>query len=365
MRRANYLPNITSLRFLLALAVILFHVARFSANRDFPFFNDWPIFNKGTEAVYVFFVLSGFLIIKQLFLEKKQTNSINLKSFYKRRMLRIFPLYYLVLTIGFLYYQLVLPYLGYDFENNYDLLTGILLSVFFFANIFSTYSPGGIIEILWSIGIEEQFYIFIAPVLLILPFKKIIWFLLFFTIVYFSFFFLDDILFLRRYDMLFFYFTMGGVFSILLDFASFKRILEFIKYPVLAIFIIYFFTSYFTNHLSAQLYHFSSMILFGLAISVLTLEPIKWLENKTMNYLGKISYGIYMFHAIVMQFVGLCYLKLVSTQGWNYYADVVLINLAVIAITIVVSHLSYRYYESYFLKFKKSKSISRSDAVEM
>ena len=89
------IPNLTSLRFLLALLVVIFHIPLFFSNRELPFYNDLPIFNKGTEAVYMFFSLSGFLIIKQLFEEKKLTGTINLKSFYMRRVLRIFPLYYL------------------------------------------------------------------------------------------------------------------------------------------------------------------------------------------------------------------------------------------------------------------------------
>lgn len=79
--KSKRFPNITAIRFILALMVVLFHIALFSENRDFPFYNNLAIFHKGTEAVYMFFSLSGFLIIKQLFDEKKHTNSINLKVF--------------------------------------------------------------------------------------------------------------------------------------------------------------------------------------------------------------------------------------------------------------------------------------------
>jgi peptidoglycan/LPS O-acetylase OafA/YrhL len=148
------IPNLTSTRFFLALLVVLFHCTEFFKKRGFPYYEGLPIFHKGTEAVYVFFSLSGFLIIRQLYIEKEQTNLINLKAFYVRRILRIFPLYYLILTFGFLYYHFILPTFGFNFENNYNFIYGLLLGITFFSNIFSTYSPGGILEILWSIGIE-------------------------------------------------------------------------------------------------------------------------------------------------------------------------------------------------------------------
>jgi len=101
------------------------------------------------------------------------------------------------------------------------------------------------------------------------------------------------------------------------------------------------------------------MLLFGLTISVLAQNPIKFLENKTMNYLGKISYGIYMYHAIMIQFVGLLYLKGISKLNLNGTLDILIITFLVISLTILTSHLSYKYYESYFLKLKHRKNIKR------
>jgi len=168
----KYLPNLTGLRFLLASIVIFFHVPQFCENRGFPFFNSLPIFNRGTEAVYLFFSLSGFLIVRIIYL-KKINGGINLWKFYKNRMLRVFPLYYLVLVFGFIYYRVILPKSGFDFENNYNLWEGLVLGFTFFANILAKYSPGGILETLWSLAIEEQFYIIIAPVLYFVSVKKV------------------------------------------------------------------------------------------------------------------------------------------------------------------------------------------------
>ena len=104
-------------------------------------------------------------------------------------------------------------------------------------------------------------------------------------------------------------------------------------------------------------YNLLSVLLFGLTVSVLATKPIKILQNKTMDYLGKISYGIYMFHSILIQLVGFMYLKFISKFNLNNTLDIIIINLLIIVLTIVTSHFSYKYYESYFLKLKrKTKS---------
>lgn len=294
-----------------------------------------------------------FLIIKQLYDEKKHTNSINLRKFYLRRILRIFPLYYLVLAFGFLYYRFILTFFGFEFENNYNFLSGLLLSITFFPNIFMIYSPGGIFEVLWSIGIEEQFYLFIAPLFLILPLKRIILFLVIFTFIYFLMYFSEYLDFLKKYNMLFFYFSFGGLCAILFDHIFFQTFIKKLRYPILLIFIIYFTTTIFKNNFNSFFYNLFSFILFGFSISILAIKPIKALQNKTMNYLGKISYGIYMYHAIIIQLVGLLYLKIISEFDFQNTTDIIIINLTVI-ITTIISHFSFKYYESYFLKLKKT-----------
>jgi peptidoglycan/LPS O-acetylase OafA/YrhL len=345
------IPNLTALRFFLALLVVIFHVSQFFQKRGLPFYNNLPIFNKGTEAVYIFFSLSGFLIIRQLYKEKKVTNLVDLKAFYIRRILRIFPLYYLILSFGFLYYRLILPYFGYDVENNYNLLEGIALSISFFPNIFATYSPGGILEILWSIGIEEQFYLFIAPVFLLIKVKKIKLFLLIFTIIYLLLFLNENFNFLAKYSMFFFYFSFSGLCSILLDNKFFNQFINKIYYVIIILFIVHLTSNLFdTNNL--LLNHLFNFSLFGLAITALSITPLRLFENKILTYLGKISYGIYMFHAIVMQFTGLIFIKFISSFSFSYTMNVLIINFIVILTTIIISHISYKYYESYFLKKK-------------
>lgn len=351
------IPNITGLRFFLAFFVIIFHLSEFSSKHEIPFYSKLPIFSKGFESVCMFFSLSGFLIIRQLYVEKSILNTISLKKFFLRRSLRIFPLYFLILFFGLLYYNYFLPSIGFigGYNTNYNILVGLLLSIFFMPNIFaSLYSPGGIIETLWSIGIEEQFYLFIAPILYWIPLKKHFYFLILFTITFFIlFFYLKGNVF-SRFDMLFFYFTTSGCISLLLLKGNFCFKNRIFAYITLILFIIYFTTNMYENKLSHVGYHFVSMLLFSSVIGVLSLDSYSFLNNKIITYLGKISYGIYMYHSIVIQFFGFVYLKLFSKLKISDVLIIIFYNFLVISITIIISHFSYHYFEKYFIKkFKK------------
>lgn len=349
------IPNLTSLRFILAILVVLFHIPEFFEKRGLPYFNNFPLFLKGEECVWMFFSLSGFLIIKQLYIEKTTTNSIDLKRFFLNRIYRIFPLYYLVLTYGFIHYQIILPKLGFQFENSYNLLEGIILSVTFFSNIFLTFSPGGILEILWSIGIEEQFYIIIAPLFFLVPLSKLKKTLIALTIIYLLLFSSNILPFLKEYKMYFFYFTFGGICSIYFDKINFNKLISNLIYVVI---LIYLLTNFFKYNFNENQYHLFSMVLFSLFLSALSKKPISYLENKSLNYLGTISYGIYMFHAISMQIIGFVFLKLqiVNKIPDNLY--IISYSVLIVILTICISHFSYKYYETYFLKFKKTTSPS-------
>ena len=114
-----------------------------------------------SSGVDLFFLLSSYLITMLLLRERKLTGTIDLRSFYIRRALRIWPLYYAFLAFAFL----VLPRLGYPAIPREHLISFPL----FFGNWTTAFS--GLISSpaapLWSVSIEEQFYI-AWPLLLML-----------------------------------------------------------------------------------------------------------------------------------------------------------------------------------------------------
>jgi peptidoglycan/LPS O-acetylase OafA/YrhL len=269
-----------------------------------------------------------------------------------RRILRIFPLYYLILVFGFVFYKLIAPHFGYFESTNYDLLSGIILGATFFANILATMKPGGILEILWSIGIEEQFYIFIAPILKFMKIKNFVMFLFLFTSLYFIIFHVSEFNFLSKYSMFFYFFSFSGLIAYL----SLQKIIiikSYICYPIYSLFLLLFFSDIIKNNCTTTLYHLICMITFSVTIWLFSLKSIPFLNTNFLTHLGKISYGIYMYHAIVFQLVGFIFIKFNIPNLISNTNSILLFYGAVIMITIIISHFSYKYFESYFIKLKK------------
>ena len=76
------------------------------------------------------------------------------------------------------------------------------------------------------------------------------------------------------------------------------------------------------------------------------------LENKFFNYMGKISYGFYMYHMTIIFLLSHFYVKYNIFAFLSVPNQIVLLHLLIILLTIGVSQLSYNFYESYFLRIK-------------
>lgn len=347
------IKNLDPLRGFLALCVVIKHIPLISNTVGLPLFADSPIFHRGNEAVLVFFSLSGFLIIGLLYDEKKNFGAISIKQFYIRRMLRIYPVFYLVLIFGFTYYHFLLPLFNIPYEINYSLVEGIALNVFFLSNVFLVdFEPGSILQILWSIGIEEQFYLLIAPLLSLIPLKRFRNYLLAFTLLYFIIYHLDFFMVLKKYYLLYFFMSAGGLLAILGKLGHtvhFKNL----KLRLLVYFL--FFLSFFTDVLVFEndfIQHVVQLVLFNLLIVNIAKEDKFEIKNKAANYLGKISYGVYMYHMIVINAVLFVFMKIQDKVEITDWIVVLMINIISILGTVLISHLSFKYYETYFMKLK-------------
>lgn len=156
------LPGLDFVRFYAALSVVIYHVVN-QPGVDWSSFAppvsgmQW-VFLHGDNAVTLFFVLSGFLITYLLLHEKAHTRTINVKAFYQRRALRILPLYYLVVFIGYLVIPLFFPYAsGHPPQGVGNVLPFLLVMPLFTATLDWRHC----IAHLWSIGVEELYYWFI------------------------------------------------------------------------------------------------------------------------------------------------------------------------------------------------------------
>ncbi len=117
--------------------------------------------NSGHLGVNFFFVLSGFLITYLLLEERDHFEKIHLREFYIRRILRIWPLYYAVVALGFCFF----PWLS---SNPEWLPKADFRYYLVFAGNFDTIHqglPSRVLGVLWSIAVEEQFYL-LWPILL-------------------------------------------------------------------------------------------------------------------------------------------------------------------------------------------------------
>ena len=153
---SSYIPELDGLRFIAIAGVLIGHFTMATKIKEFTSI-------LSSNGVNLFFVLSGFLISQILYEGKKENSDLNyLKVFYIRRFLRIFPLYYFILVLTF---ALNIP--G-SRDNFYWLF-------FYLGNIKMALSHGqlGYLGHLWSLSVEEQFYIFFPIIIYFLPIKRI------------------------------------------------------------------------------------------------------------------------------------------------------------------------------------------------
>jgi peptidoglycan/LPS O-acetylase OafA/YrhL len=150
-RQIPYVPALDGLRAVAIASVMLFHLGLFPA---------------GWMGVPLFFVLSGYLISSILLASKNQPAREYFLNFYWRRTLRIFPLYYIYLLLNlFLCFIMGWSLIGYWWNVAY--LSNYLIA------LTAPDTAGGLIGHLWSLSVEEQFYL-IWPLLIFLV-RKVEW----------------------------------------------------------------------------------------------------------------------------------------------------------------------------------------------
>lgn len=149
--KANYFNSLDGLRAISIFMLVIAHM-------NFRWHNEFvaKLFGGGNIGVYVFFVISGFLITMLLVKEKVNAGTIALKKFYISRFLRIFPVAYLYLIVAFI--------LGYLFRQDVSVIA--CLGATLYVRNFS-FAGGGswYVNHYWSLSVEEQFY-FISPAII-------------------------------------------------------------------------------------------------------------------------------------------------------------------------------------------------------
>lgn len=356
------------------MAVIITHIELIKG--VFGLKNSWQnplFFNLGGLGVYFFFVLSGFLITYLLLVEKENFGKISIKQFYIRRVLRIWPLYYFILILGFFvlphFNAFKIDYLQNSFNEHF--YSNLILYILILPNLaFSLYPAVPNIGQAWSIGVEEQFYIFwpiiIAKSKSIL--KTLIAIIILLIILKISVLVLGNFFSERRWFASLKLFVamskfecmaIGGIGAYLL-FTNHKILtIVYNKYILLLSFLAIIILIYFTPNKLQDGIHLVYSILFLQIILFVSKKPeLKSLNNQLFNYLGKISYGIYMYHFMI---IPLCiYLYVNYFRSESIFTENVTIYSFVILTTIIVSGASYNFFERKFIKLKSNYSPVKS-----
>jgi len=360
----SYLKGLNTLRFLAAFFVVISHGQESLFKLGYTKFKDLSVFNKGGDAVEFFYVLSGFLITFLLLREIADTGTVSIKKFYMRRVYRIWPLYFLVVAIGFILLGLVVPRLTGQRFFEFPILKGLVLFLLFLPNLATSLYSTGLLFPLRTIGVEEQYYLFWAPFVKLFR-KNFTTLLLVFLVVSYIWYYLIDngILPLSRTwqaflgTQKFYAMATGGVFGLILFKYSGQYKASFFAGKlfqwIIFIVIIWFYLVGFPYSWTTGFRFLMCWIYGGLILNCSILEaPVLNLEKRPFVYLGTISYGIYCCHMLVDYFLRFTIMKLGLEKKIGLAVMMPAYHIALIGGAISVAAFSYKYYESYFLRLK-------------
>jgi peptidoglycan/LPS O-acetylase OafA/YrhL len=366
----TYFQNMDILRFIAAYMIVVLHSffgwKRYFGNPEFINTHTSPgAFNKieniihnFTIGVDVFFIISGFLITFLLLSEYEKNGKVDVMKFYIRRAFRIWPLYFLMI--------LVAPLLTYFLMEQSP---GYLLH-FLFAGNFDIINQGTksvATDHLWSICIEEHFYLICPLLIAFIPVKKLPRALL--TIILISILFrayaasyipnYGSVLYLHtlsRIDIL----ALGSLFGYLFH----QKKLEFnhslpVRLIIYTIFILLLINVDYNEcgtFFAATMKKYVFVLIAAYWMGNFLFNPDAILSVKNFNLLhlcGKVSYGIYMFNPVIIYL----FLELYKKYNYtNFPLFILLVNVSLV----VVTALSYRFFELPFLNLKEKYAVIKT-----
>ncbi|ANE52791.1 acyltransferase family protein [Flavisolibacter tropicus] len=330
----KYFEELDSLRFFIFIMISAHHIGVWQYDHGHTYF----------------FALSGFLIGHTTFKRLELNQAFSIKYFLLNRILRTFPVYFLVLLICGISY-LIFQFLGKHISiNDY-------WSYFFFLQNYFAGDALFILKNLWAMAVTEQLYLGWG-ILMVLFRKNMItllpWLALSFTIlafmvgcftnnVYESTLSYAGIFCFSAYAASF-YFTKNKIFRFIYSLSS-NTILFFVSLFIVALISGFYFLAG-IGYLLKE--HIMTFLFCGLLMLVCFKKDGNFhiLANKKGRYLGKLSYGLYCYHAFAITAV----LMYSNYKKWEI--NRVGLFLIALSLTIIISTISYEYYEKRFLKLK-------------
>lgn len=349
----TYYPALDGLRGIAILLVLYFHL--------FPFL---PFAQAGWAGVDLFFVLSGFLITDILL--RTRNNKNYYRSFIIRRALRILPAYYLCLVVFPLIFSVIPQHAAsYHYFRTHELIFWIQGQNWLFVSTGHEYD-GFFFSHLWSIAVEEQYYLFWpVVVLLIKDQKQLQRFLIGLIILYI----------VSRFAAWAYWKDPGKSFS----FQTFTRGDGLCTGSLIAIWkrnnialmpallrfmgIVLAFELCFLVLAKTGTFYIPHFYVFGYTLiaavfAVAVAEGLKqrnlfirFLTIRPLRFIGRISYGLYLYH-FPLFLICETSLRPVIERSFPSGTAMWLSPLAALALSLIVSLISYFYVERFFLKLK-------------
>ncbi len=378
MENQKYFHNINSLRAIACLMVIFFHSSITKILREKHSFNP---FQNGAYGVDLFFVLSGFLNTNILFNEFYETGSINIAHFYKRRILRLYPPILIAVAI------FLIPLSFYNFRmafsNFFFLVTYTGDCVMIFRHFIPYLEYPLVFSHCWSLSIEEQYYLIFPITLLFLlnylkkkvNFNFITTFLIF-NLIFITVIVLSGLVLKTHFGKFFLWRFFEIFFGVYISLIYNKNYHSLYRDTVLSKKIKDAVVSMYKNHLVL----FASAVFIFYLIYLLQMGICTWLgdlnyyvftivssiliinaafnyskiynyilSSKILRYLGKISYGLYLYHYPVFYLYRYFHLQ----QPTTLKESLMLESIRIPAI-VLLAILSYEFVESPILKLKKN-----------
>jgi peptidoglycan/LPS O-acetylase OafA/YrhL len=306
----------------------------------------------GSEGVTMFFCLSGYLLSRILISEITATGKLSVRSFYMRRILRIWPLYLSFVTLFFF----AAPLLGNQVIKNSEL--PYLLSFSYNWHQLATQDSRGMAAILWSISIEEQIYLVLPLLLLVFyrwSFAKLAMLLILLGIICRILFYMYD---LSLYRNTFSYMSTVGIgmlFAIYegkirLWFNQNKQLTKFLSISLIIVYI-FLFKSFFSIGwwliIAFDITAIVSILLL-LILSGNNKVPTAFF-HRIFAYFGRRTYGMYIFHWPILSIM-------VSREIFYDDLDGISIRGLIFAFILVaaISSFSYRFFEKPFLRLRRN-----------
>jgi peptidoglycan/LPS O-acetylase OafA/YrhL len=354
----RHFPCLDEMRFLAAAAIVLMHTEELKFLHHFK--NFYQTISNWSIAVSFFFVLSGFLITYLLLAEHQSSGTIHIRRFYVRRALRIWPLYFLVVLVGLL----IIPHLPglaipgvseFTWQNWWP---KFVLFVTFLPNLaFVLYRIVPYAAQAWSIGTEEQFYlswpIFLKATRRRLPGMFAVVLLSVLARIGAEYVWKNDLLLGLCNVMQIGSLALGGIIAHLL-FHNRTKSLAILFNPITQVLALGLLIALIAARVTIPFVHFEIYAaLFGCIVINAAGNPRALFRPRSrwLAALGRRSYGIYMYHP-----------WLIGTNIWllhRYFGmdlgrvgPTLLLHFLTLTFTFALSFISYRYFETPFLKLK-------------